>query len=124
MAVEGPEEAVHRANDPPGGLSGSIWTRDISLARALARRLRTGSVCINDVLVNYFCVEAPLGGVPPSGVGFRHGPEALRQFCRTETILEDRPGCGRVSGYLARRLGFPYDARVLDTVRWVMRRRY
>ena len=32
-------------------------------ARALARRLETGNVCINDVLVNYFCVEAPLGGI-------------------------------------------------------------
>ncbi len=55
---------------------------------------RSGSVCVNDVLVNYFCVEAPLGGVKASGIGVRHGPEGLRQFCRLETVVEDRAAAG------------------------------
>ena len=71
------------------GLSGSVWSADAAKARALARRLETGSVCVNDALFNYFCVEAPLGGVKASGIGFRHGPEGLRQFCRDR---DDRRG--------------------------------
>jgi acyl-CoA reductase-like NAD-dependent aldehyde dehydrogenase len=91
LRVRDAEEALRIANDSPLGLSGSIWTADVALGRQLARRLEVGSVCLNDVLVNYFVVEAPLGGVKGSGLGVRHGPEGLRQFCRLETIVEDHP---------------------------------
>jgi acyl-CoA reductase-like NAD-dependent aldehyde dehydrogenase len=116
--------AVALANRGGKGLSGSVWSRDRGRARALARELATGAVCVNDVLVNYFVVEAPLGGVKGSGLGFRHGPEALRQFSRTETILEDAAVIGRLSGFIGRQLGFPYQGRVLRLLRWVMRRLY
>jgi hypothetical protein len=76
------------------------------------------------VLVNYFCVEAPLGGVKQSGLGYRHGPEGLRQFCRVETIVEDHPLLGFLSPLIARQLTFPYRARTLRLVRWLMRRLY
>jgi acyl-CoA reductase-like NAD-dependent aldehyde dehydrogenase len=112
------------ANDSPMGLSGSVWSRDEARARALARRLESGSVCVNDVLVNYFCVEAPLGGVKNSGLGLRHGPEGLRQFCRIETIIEDHPLLGFLSPFVARHLTFPYHPRVLRALRWLMRRIY
>ena len=70
-----------------------------------------GSVCVNDVLVNYFIVEAPLGGVKGSGLGVRHGPEGLRQFCRLETIVEDHPLLGWMSPVIQRQLMFPYRPR-------------
>jgi succinate-semialdehyde dehydrogenase/glutarate-semialdehyde dehydrogenase len=124
MTVESVEHAVQMANDPPGGLAGSVWSRDIDRARAVARRLRTGSVCLNDALVNYLCVEAPLGGVSPSGLGFRHGPEALRQFCQVRTILEDAPILGRASALVGRTIAFPYRRRVLRALRWLMRTVY
>ena len=124
MRVDALEQAFDAINDPPGGLSGSVWSRDLARARAMAARLHTGSVCINDALVNYFCVEAPLGGASPSGLGFRHGPEALRQFCRVETIIEDTPILGRASHLVARQIGFPYRDRVLRALRWFMRTWY
>lgn len=121
VPVEGVEEAVRLANDPPGGLSGSVWSRNVDRARDVADRLMTGSVSINDVLVNYMCVEAPLGGTAGSGLGFRHGAETLRQFCRVETIVEDRAGLAWLSAWIGRRIGFPYDARVLGVLRSAMR---
>jgi hypothetical protein len=90
----------------------------------LARRLNAGSLCVNDVLMNYFCVEAPLGGVKGSGLGFRHGPEALKQFCWVKTIVEDAPVLGAISGYVMRQLSFPYQTRMLRILRWVMRKLY
>ncbi|HEY0708515.1 MAG TPA: aldehyde dehydrogenase family protein [Polyangia bacterium] len=123
-AVDGAEEAVALANHGGRGLSGSVWSADVRRARALARRLETGSVCVNDVLVNYFVVEAPLGGVKGSGLGFRHGPEALKQFCRSETILEDGVVLGVLSNFFRNHLGFPYDLRVLKLIRRVMRLLY
>ncbi len=124
MRVADAEEALRVANDSTLGLSGSVWSGDAARARALARRLVSGSVCVNDALVNYFCVEAPLGGVKQSGLGFRHGPESLRQFCRVETIVEDRAGLRWLSAIIGRQLMFPYRARTLRAVRWLMRRLY
>jgi acyl-CoA reductase-like NAD-dependent aldehyde dehydrogenase len=118
------EEALRIANDSPLGLSASVWTADAARGRALARRLQVGSVCVNDVLTNYFIVEAPLGGIKASGLGVRHGPEGLRQFCRLETIVEDRPGLGWLSKLVARRLMFPYRRRTLRQLRFLMRRIY
>jgi acyl-CoA reductase-like NAD-dependent aldehyde dehydrogenase len=124
MRVPDAETALRLANDSPMGLSGSVWSRDVARAQAIARRLESGSVCVNDVLVNYFCVEAPLGGVKASGMGFRHGPEGLRQFCRIETVVEDRAVLGLLSPFIDRQLAFPYRSRVLRIVRWFMRRMY
>jgi len=71
--------------------------------------------------VNYFCVEAPLGGVKGSGVGLRHGPEGLRQFCRIETIVEDHPLLGWLTPFAARELTFPYKSRTMRLLRRFMR---
>ena len=124
MRVPDAESALRIANASPLGLSGSVWSGDVARARALARRLESGSVCVNDVLVNYFCVEAPLGGVKASGLGVRHGPEGLRQFCRIETIVENHPLLGFISPFVGRQLTFPYQSRVLRALRWLMRRIY
>jgi len=124
MRVPDAEAALRVANDSPMGLSGSVWSGDAARASALARRLQAGSVCVNDVLVNYMCVEAPLGGVKASGSGFRHGPEGLRQFCRLETIVEDQPLLGWVSRWVARNLTFPYNPRGQRLLRWFMKVMY
>ena len=115
------EEAIRLTNDSRLGLSGSVWSRDRARALAVARRLETGSACINDVLVNYFFVSAPLGGAKQSGLGFRHGPEALRQFCYPQTIVENRPGLGLFAALVRGQLGFPYRKRVLDVLRWLLK---
>ena len=124
LRVRDEDEAVALANGTGLGLSGSVWSRDVVRARAIARRLQAGSVCVNDVLVNYFCVEAPLGGVKGSGLGLRHGPESLRQACRVETVIEDHPLLGFLSGPINRQLAFPYKTKVLKLLRWIMRRLY
>jgi acyl-CoA reductase-like NAD-dependent aldehyde dehydrogenase len=124
VRVRDAEEALRIANASPLGLSGSVWTRDRARGRALARRLQAGSVCVNDVLTNYFIVEAPLGGTKGSGLGVRHGPEGLLQFCRLETIVEDRRGLGWLAALVSGQLMFPYRRRTLRLLRWLMRRVY
>ncbi len=124
IKVRDAEEALRIANASPMGLSGSIWTRDAVRGRALARRLEVGTVCVNDALMNYFIVEAPLGGVKASGLGVRHGPEGLRQFCRLETIVEDHPLLRWLSPIVAGQLMFPYRSRTLRALRWLMRKIY
>jgi len=124
MRVESAEEALRLTNASKLGLSGSVWSEDKARANALARQVEAGSVCVNDVLVNYLCVEAPLGGMKHSGLGLRHGAEALRQFCWVETVLEDAPVLGLASGMLARLIGFPYRRSMLNALRAAMKRLY
>lgn len=124
LRVTDAEEAIRLANASSFGLSGSVWSRDAAHARDIARRIEAGSLCINDVLVNYFFVSAPLGGTKASGLGFRHGPEALRQFCYPQTIVEDRPLAQPLAAWVRRQLGFPYRQRVLTVLRWLLKAIY
>lgn len=121
ITVRDTEEALAIANALPFGLSGAVFASSTSAGRAIARRLQTGSVCVNDSAVHYFCVESPLGGIKQSGLGARHGHESVAQFTWTETIIEDRPLFGPVTRLLMKNLRFPYQPRVRKALRAVMR---
>jgi benzaldehyde dehydrogenase (NAD) len=69
------DEAVALANGTEYGLSASVHSKSLDHARAVARRLRTGMVHINDQTVNDD-PRAPFGGVGASGNGSRQGGHA------------------------------------------------
>jgi benzaldehyde dehydrogenase (NAD) len=69
------DEAVALANQTEYGLSASVHSKSLDHARAVARRLRTGMVHINDQTVNDD-PRAPFGGVGASGNGSRQGGHA------------------------------------------------
>jgi benzaldehyde dehydrogenase (NAD) len=69
------DEAAALAADSPYGLSLGIMTRDVMKGLALAERVPTGIVHINDQTVNDEAV-APFGGVLDSGTGARFGGTA------------------------------------------------
>jgi acyl-CoA reductase-like NAD-dependent aldehyde dehydrogenase len=92
MKVTNAEEAVKFANDSRYGLGSSIFSQDKSTAWQLAEALQSGTVCINDSLINYIIPEAPMGGIKDSGFGHRHGAEGIRKYCRQKTIVTDRLG--------------------------------
>ncbi|HET6166303.1 MAG TPA: succinic semialdehyde dehydrogenase [Marmoricola sp.] len=85
------DDAVTRANDTDYGLSASIWSADIDTARALAARIRAGSVNINDGYVAAIgSVAAPMGGMGDSGVGRRHGPDGLLRYTEAQTVAAQK----------------------------------
>jgi benzaldehyde dehydrogenase (NAD) len=51
-AADGPEDALHLANDSDYGLSSAIFTRDITLALDLAKRLNVGMSHINGITLD------------------------------------------------------------------------
>ena len=116
MRVSGPEEALRLANDSHLGLNATVFGPKAE-ALAFARRLDSGQTIVNDVLVNYFVVESPLGGWKESGLGARHGVESLRQWTQVEAITLRRPLLAPVERFLARQLAFPYDPRFLAVLR-------
>jgi acyl-CoA reductase-like NAD-dependent aldehyde dehydrogenase len=91
MRVRDSEEALRLANDTRYGLSGSVFGSRAE-AEAVARRVECGAVNVNDVLVNYFASDVPMGGWKESGIGYRHGAQGIRKFCRTESLVITRFG--------------------------------
>ena len=92
MKVGDADEAVRLANDSRYGLNSSVFTKDIAKGERIARRLEAGNACVNDALINYLAHEAPFGGTHESGIGVRHGPEGIRKYCSSQTILITRFG--------------------------------
>ena len=90
MKVRDVAEAIEKANDSGLGLSGSVWTRDKNKGMALARKMNTGTVNINNVITSAFIPGAD-GGWNESGVGSRSGGAAgIRKYCRTKSIVAER----------------------------------
>lgn len=79
-------EAVSKANATRYGLAASIWTPDFGRAHRVARRLRTGTVWINDH--NRLAPEVETGGFRESGFGRLHGLEGLGEFLATKHIWQ------------------------------------
>ena len=87
MAVRDDDHAVELANDSRYGLGGSIWTRDAAVGRALARRIRTGSVMINNAVQSGGCVTLPFGGAGESGVGRVQGEAGLYNYLAPKSLM-------------------------------------
>ncbi|RRR87554.1 aldehyde dehydrogenase family protein [Streptomyces sp. RP5T] len=80
VAFRTDEEAVAIANDTEYGLAAAVHSRSVARAAAVAERLRTGMVHLNDVSAKD-AANAPFGGMGASGNGSRIGGTAnLEQF--------------------------------------------
>ncbi len=92
IKVRDADEAIRMANDSRYGLDACVFTRDKQTAARMIDQLHTGTVCINDGLVNYIIPDTPMGGVKESGFGRRHGAEGIRKYCQQKTVVVDRFG--------------------------------
>ncbi|QRX97169.1 succinate-semialdehyde dehydrogenase (NADP(+)) [Streptomyces noursei] len=85
------DEAVARANATPYGLNSSVWTKDGRRGRAVAARLRTGTVNVNEsYAAGYGSVQSPMGGMGDSGLGRRHGSEGILKYTEAQTVAQQR----------------------------------
>lgn len=88
IRYEGEGEAIRIANDTIYGLSAAVWSRDIQRALRVGRRLRAGTVWVNDF--HLVSPAAPFGGYKQSGIGREHGVWGLRQYQETKYIRVDQ----------------------------------
>jgi len=77
------EEAIRIANDSTYGLGGAIHCRDTARALALAKRIRTGVVWINNGM-NF--LDAPFGGFKESGIGREGGRFGMEEYTEIQQI--------------------------------------
>ena len=84
LSVRDAEDALRVANRSPYGLGASLWTADLDRARALARRIESGSVFINGMVASD--PRLPFGGVKRSGYGRELSAFGIREFVNIQTI--------------------------------------
>lgn len=84
MPFDDLDDAVTLANDSPYGLAAIVFTRSLSRARYLSRRIRAGNVAVNNVDAGV--INAPYGGWKDSGFGYEHGPEGLYEYLRAKHV--------------------------------------
>jgi acyl-CoA reductase-like NAD-dependent aldehyde dehydrogenase len=87
--VRDSEEALRLANDSPYGLSASVFGES-ARAEQVARRIDAGAVNVNDVLINIFATNLPMGGWKQSGIGYRHGEGGIKKYTRPEALVVAR----------------------------------
>ncbi len=106
FVVDSDDEAVDLANDTDAGLTASVFTADEAAGRALARKLRVGSVTVNETYLGLWGSTAlPFGGIGASGLGRRHGPDGVTSLTRPQAVVTQRGA--RVGFNLARLLDQP-----------------
>lgn len=78
------DEAVAMANDTTYGLGAAVFTRDVTRAHRVARRIKAGMVWINSSNDSDFRV--PFGGVKQSGIGRELGEAGIHAYCNIKAI--------------------------------------
>jgi betaine-aldehyde dehydrogenase len=86
-------DVIKRVNALDVGLTGSVWTKDLSRAHRLASAIQSGYLWINDASVHYLGV--PFGGYKQSGIGKEESFEELLECTQVKNVIVNlRPRVG------------------------------
>ena len=78
------DEAISIANDTEYGLAAGVWTKDINKAIKASRKIRAGTVYINNYEEGVDST-IPLGGYKQSGIGRDNGYQALENYLQVKS---------------------------------------
>ena len=82
--VENESEAIKLANDVEFGLGASIWTKDLQKADKMSRRIESGIVSVNNVVLSD--PRIPFGGIKHSGFGRELSRYGMLEFVNIKSV--------------------------------------
>ena len=84
VSFKSEEDALEMANDTTYGLGSAVFTKDITRAHRIARRIEAGMVWINSS--NDSDYRIPFGGVKQSGIGRELGEAGLAGYTQIKAV--------------------------------------
>ena len=82
--VENESEAIKFANESEFGLGASIWTKDLAKADKMSRRIESGIVSVNNVVISD--PRIPFGGIKHSGFGRELSRYGMLEFVNLKSV--------------------------------------
>ena len=82
--VEDESEAIRLANDVEFGLGATIWTKDLAKAEKMSRRIESGIVSVNNVVISD--PRIPFGGIKHSGFGRELSRYGMLEFVNIKSV--------------------------------------
>jgi len=79
------DEVIRRANNTSYGLAAAVFTKDISKANHIAKKVRAGTVWIN--CYDVFDAAIPFGGYKLSGLGRELGEYGLQNYTEVKAVV-------------------------------------
>ena len=87
LTISDIDEAISFINARPRPLALYLFSNDRSTQRKITERTSSGSVCLNDALMQLFVPELPFGGVGASGIGAYTGRTSFETFSHHKSVL-------------------------------------
>ena len=78
------EDVIARANRSDYGLGGSVWSKDVARAAAIAGRIESGQVWVNQHVA--IGPHIPMAGFKASGLGVEQSVEGLAEYAQIQVI--------------------------------------
>jgi aldehyde dehydrogenase (NAD+) len=82
------DEAITAINQRPNPLALYLFAKDKAIQNQVLHQTTSGSLCINDVILQVAVWDLPFGGVGNSGVGSYHGPHSFNTFSHLKSVLK------------------------------------
>jgi succinate-semialdehyde dehydrogenase/glutarate-semialdehyde dehydrogenase len=115
MTFKTEEEAIALANDSIYGLTASVWTKDLKRGEKIARRIRAGTVTVNDCTYSYAICQTPWGGLKNSGFGRTHGKLGLHELVHVQHVHTNK--MPRLPDFW----WYGYNAKLYNTFKYLAR---
>lgn len=84
MKYDDLDDLIDRVNGTDYGLGGTVWGRDLDRASAVARRVTTGTVWVNQLMA--IDPRIPFRGLRQSGMGTEMGQEGLEEYTQAQVV--------------------------------------
>lgn len=82
------EEAIAKINAKPKALAVYIFSKDTKIQNKIIKETDSGSVCVNDLMIQSQSPEMPMGGIGESGFGRFHGKTGFEMFSQQRSVLK------------------------------------
>lgn len=84
LSYDSIDDVVNRANNSEFGLGGTVWGKDVARATAVARRIDSGTVWVNQHLA--IDADIPFRGTKQSGLGAELGEAGLNEYTQAHVV--------------------------------------